>query len=381
MTRSQPPSRTMRALPVLAALAMLASCSQEGPPPIPPIEPEALEAVVVEPGVSREALARIVDALFTAEGVGETRAVIVMHEGEIVAERYADGFDADTRQVGWSLSKAVTAALVGMLVSDGRLALDDPAPVERWARSGDPRGEITLRHLLQMRSGLRHQEQAEPVYTSAEVRMMFLDGRGDMAAWAEAQPLEHDPGTTFAYSTPTTVILSDIATDVIAPDGDPDTRQAAMAEYIDSRLAGPLGMTTLVGEYDASGTLLGGSNFWASPRDWARFGEFLRNGGSVGGTQVLPRGWVDFMRTPSPASPDYGGQIWLNRPSGVEDRDVLFADQGPESAFALVGYRGQYVIVSPEQRLTVVRLGASEGDQFPAIIDLLDDIFALYPSR
>ena len=379
MTSRPIPSRTLRALPALAAFALLASCSQDGPPPIPPLEQDALEAVVVDPGVSREALARIVDGLFTAEGVGETRAVVVMYEGEVVAERYAEGFAAETRQAGWSLSKAVTAVLIGMLVSDGRLALDDPAPVERWARSGDPRGEITLRHLLQMRSGLRHQEMADPVYTSAEVRMMFLEGRGDMAGWVEAQPLEFEPGSTFAYSTPTTTILADIATDVIAPGADPDGRQAAMAEYVDARIAVPLGMTTLVGEYDASGTLLGGSHFWASARDWARFGEFLRNGGLAGGTQVLPRGWVDFMRQPSPASPDYGGQIWLNRDSGVEDRRVLFPEQGPESAFALVGYRGQYVIVSPEQRLTVVRLGASEGEQFPAVLDLLDDIFALYP--
>src|SRR5690606_16387907 len=109
-----------------------------------------------------------------------------------------------------------------------------------WQRAGDPRGEITLRQLLQMRSGLRHEEKADPVYTSPEVRMMFLDGRDDMAAWAEAQPLEHEAGQVHQYSTATSVILADIAARVLAPDGSPDERQRAMADYLASRLSGPL---------------------------------------------------------------------------------------------------------------------------------------------
>jgi CubicO group peptidase (beta-lactamase class C family) len=357
----------------------ISACSQDGPPPTPPLAPEVLETVVVEPGVSREALARAVDALFTAPDMGETHALIVMYRGEVVAERYGEGFGAETRHVGWSMSKTITGVIIGMMVADGRLRLDDPAPVAHWQRSGDPRGEITLRQLLQMRSGLRHDEQAQPVYTSAEVRMMYIDGRDDMAAWAEAQPLEHDPGSTFDYSTPTSVILADIATDLIAPDGSAAERQRAMAEFVDARIAVPLGMASLVGEYDAAGTLVGGSSFWATARDWARFGEFLRDGRSAQGTQVVPRGWVDFMRTPSPAAPDYGAQLWLNRDSDGA-RDHLFAAQGPDSAFAMMGHLGQFVIVSPDQRLTVVRLGKSEEAERAALMAGLADIFALYPS-
>ncbi|WP_052761912.1 serine hydrolase domain-containing protein [Aurantiacibacter luteus] len=375
MTPRRSHKRLACALPMLLALA---SCGQDGPPPVPPLPEEALEAVVVEPGVSREALARKIDALFTEEGLGETQSVVVMYRGEVVAERYAEGFGPEVRQVGWSLSKTLTATLIGMLVADGRVRLDDPAPVPAWRRSGDPRGAITLRHLLQMRSGLTHKEQADPVYTSAEVQMMYGRGRGDMAAWAEAPMLEHDAGTTFAYSTATSVILADVATDLIAPDADADTRRREMADFVDARLAVPLGMTSLVGEYDAAGTLTGGSGFWATPRDWARFGEFLRNGGVAGGVQVVPRGWIDFMRTPSPAAPDYGAQLWLNRPSETE-RSVLFAEQGPEDAFALVGYLGQYVIVSPDQKLTVVRMGRTEEPQRGALVAALAEIFALYP--
>ncbi|MBH5321356.1 serine hydrolase domain-containing protein [Aurantiacibacter sediminis] len=385
MTRRTSPSRQQRRSPrAVMALGMIAAllgaCAQDGPPPIPPLPEEALNAVVVEPGVSQEQLARAVDDVFTAEGVGETRALIVMHEGEIVAERYAAGIDPEAPQIGWSMSKSVTGLIIGSLVADGRLRLDDPAPVSSWQRTGDPRSDITLRQLLQMRSGLRHEEAAAPLYTSPEVRMMYLEGRGDMAAWAEAQPLEDEPGSTFQYSTPTSMILADIATDLLAPDEDAEDRQQAMADYVAARIAGPIGVPSLVGEYDASGTLLGGSNFWATPRDWAKLGEFMRTGGVAGGVQVVPRRWIDFMRTPSPASDDYGAQLWLNRATEA-DRNVLFAEQGPDTAFAMVGRLGQYVIVSPDQRLTVVRMGMTQGEERPALVEELADIFALYPVR
>ncbi len=385
MTRRTASSPLHRGSPSVLLLAFaLAACSQDGPPPEPPLPQTALEAVVVEPGVSREGLARAVDDLFTSPDVGETRAVIVMFGGQIVAERYAEGYPADTRHTGWSMSKTVTGLLVGMMVADGRLRLDDPAPVPQWQRPGDPRSEITLRHLLQMRSGLRHDEMTDPVYTSPEVRMMYIDGRDDMAAWAEAQPLEHDPGTTFDYSTPTSVILADIVTDQIAPEASAAERQQAMAEFVEARLAVPLGMGSLVGEYDAAGTLVGGSSFWATAQDWAKLGEFMRSGGSVAGAQIVPRGWIEFMRTPSPAAADYGAQLWLNRAAETEqgaERDYLFASQGPDTAFALMGHLGQYVIVSPEQRLTVVRLGKSDDEERPALMDEIADIFALYPQR
>jgi CubicO group peptidase (beta-lactamase class C family) len=340
----------------------------------------ALQAVSEAPGVPREKLARAVDALFTREGIGETRAVLVLHDGETDAERYGAGYDARTKFLGWSLSKTVTAVLIGALVAEGRLRLDDAPPIPAWQRPGDPRGEITLRQLLQMRSGLRHKENSEPIYDSGEVRMLFRDGRDDMAAWAEAQPLAHEPGRVFTYSTPTGVILADVAARVLAPGAKPDARRRAVAEFFESRISAPLHAPSFTPEYDAAGTMIGGSMIWATARDWGKFGEMLRHKGSVGGAQLVPRAWVEFMTRPSPRAPDYGAMTWLNRPSGGK-RNELFADQGPKDAFGLVGHLGQYVIVVPSKGLTVVRLGKTDGPDRPALVRAIAEIAALYPSR
>ena len=278
------------------------------------------------------------------------------------------------------MSKTVTGVLIGVLIAEGRLQLDDSPPIPAWQRPGDPRGGITLRQLLQMRSGLRHKENSEPIYDSGEVRMLFRDGRDDMAAWAEAQPLDHAPGRVFTYSTPTGVILADIATRVLAPDATPDGRRQAMADFFQSRLSVPLGAPSFTPEYDAAGTMIGGSMIWATARDWGKFGEMLRHKGSVNGAQLVPRAWVDFMTTPSPRAPDYGALTWLNRDSGT-DRNELFASQGPKDAFSLVGHLGQYVIVIPSAGVTIVRLGKTDGKDRPALVQALAKLAALYPSE
>ena len=376
MPRRPFPSFASALLPAL----LLCGCSDAAPHAEPPLPPAALAAVSEAPGVPREKLAHAVDALFSRDDIGETRALLVLHRGEVAAERYGEGYGPETRFLGWSMSKTVTAVMMGALVAEGRLRLDDSPPIPAWQRPGDPRGEITLRQLLQMRSGLRHEEKAEPVYTSPEVRMLFLDGRDDMAEWAEAQPLEHEAGQVFAYSTPTGVILSDIAARVLAPGGDADARQRAVAEFFASRVSGPLDAPSFMPEFDAAGTMSGGSMIWANARDWAKFGEMLRHKGSVKGAQLVPRGWIEFMLRPSPRAPDYGAMLWLNRDSDT-DRDVLFADQGPDDAFAAVGHLGQYVIVSPSQDLTIVRLGKTDQAQREALVDALSGIAALYPGR
>ena len=371
---------TIAMLPALAACTLIAGCSvkEAAPPPPPPLTEQALSAVIEKPGVNRERLAREVDALFNDAAAGETRALVVFSGGRIVAERYGEGYTKDTRLVGWSMSKTITGVMIGQLISDGRLRLDDSAPVAAWQRPGDPRGAITLRQLLQMRSGLRHTEAGDPVYESGEVRMLFLEGRDNMAAWAEAEPLEAEPGRKFEYSSATTVILSDIATRSLTPSADSGVRQRAVADYLRTRLFEPTGMKSAFPEFDAAGTLIGSSLIHATARDWGRFGEFLRAGGTAKGVQLVPRGWIDFMTSPSPRNPGYGAQTWLNRPQ-PSGRESLFPDRAPRSVYAALGHLGQYVIVSPDQKLTVVRLGKSSEPERKAVRDHLARIMALFP--
>ncbi|MEO1221678.1 MAG: serine hydrolase, partial [Pseudomonadota bacterium] len=265
---------------------------------------------------------------------------------------------------------------------DGLPSEGAPAPIPMWQRSGDPRADITLEHLLQMRAGLRHTEAGDPPYESSEVRMLFLDGRDDMAKWAKEQPLEAEPGDTFEYSSNTTVILADIAASALTDSDDPEARRAAVADYLQERLFGPLGMTSMVPEFDAAGTLIGGSLMHASARDYAKFGEFLRAGGSApSGEQLVPSGWVEKMLTPSPASEHYGYQIWLNRPNpDLKWPHPLFPERAPASLFSLIGHMGQYVLVSPDQRLTLVRLGHSTSEERPPMLQEAADVLALYPT-
>jgi CubicO group peptidase (beta-lactamase class C family) len=368
-----------RAALLAPALLMLSACGATAPAEAP-LSEAALAAVTADAGAPKDQLARQIDEMFTAPGVGETRAVVLMANGKLAAERYGPGYDKDTRFVSWSMAKTVTGVLIGMLVSDGLLALDEPAPVPLWQRPGDPRSAITLRHLLQMRSGLRHTESGDPPYESSEVRMLFLDGRDDMARWAEEQPLEAEPGKMFEYSSNTSVILADIAARALTASDKPDVRRKAVADYLKVRLFGPLGMTSMVPEFDASGTLIGGSLMHATARDWAKFGEFLRRKGRApGGEQLVPQRWIEAMLTPSPVRANYGFQVWLNRALPEGEEQPLIPERAPKSLFSLIGHMGQYVLVSPTQRVTLVRLGHSGAEERKALLQQAADVLALYP--
>ncbi len=372
-----PVRRPSLILPLLALPALI-GCSAERDAAAPPAPPSAasLKAVAEKPGASRTELARSLDTLFTDPALAETRAVVILRDGRIVAERYGPGYHENTRFISWSMAKTVTAVMIGQLVADGRLRLDEPVPVPTWQRPGDPRGEITLRQLLQMRSGLRHTEAGDPPYESDEVRMLFLDGRDAMAAYAEAPPLEAAPGSRFEYSSATTVILADIAARALTTSQDPAERARVVHDYLHTRLFGPIGMASMVPEFDSAGTLIGGSLIHGTARDWAKFGEFMRNRGAVDGAQLVPSAWIDFMTTPSPRSTNYGGHTWLNRPG--PDGTVQWPG-APASVFSLNGHLGQYVVISRDHRLVVVRLGKTQDGQHEPVRAALARIITLFP--
>ena len=287
----------------------------------------------------------------------QTRAVLVVQDGRLVAERYAPGFDARTRLLGWSMSKSVTNALIGSLVADGRLSLDAPAPVREWSDPADPRHAITLRQLLQMTNGLAFTDRVVP---GDESTMLF--GRIDMAAYAAERPVMAPPGTTWNYSTGSTLILSRLAVDALGG-------AAATQRYLRKRVFDQAGMRSAVIEIDGSGTPVGGSYVYATARDWARYGQlWLDDGVTRRGRRVLPASWTAFSRTPNGLAPDgrYGAQFWLNAGDPAEPAKRLMPHL-PGDAFFMLGHNQQVVAVVPSRRAVIVRLGwTPDGKPFDA---------------
>lgn len=321
------------------------------------------------------------DAFFAEPALSETRAVIVWHNGRRVYERYAPGYGPGNRFVSWSMAKSITATLVGELVADGKLALDLPAPVPAWQQTpGDPRAKITLRQLLNMESGLRHVESSPPEDADTN-RGLFADKSGDIVGYAVSAQLAYPPGTHWQYSTLTTHILADIVARTIAPEAKTaDQKRRAMRAFITERLAGPAAMSSLLCEFDASGNLLGGSLCHATARDWANFGLLYLGNGLVAAREVVSPSWVDFVRTPAPHNPGYGGQFWLNRPQPKGEPAALFAEMGPPDAYAAIGHLGQYVIVVPSKGLVVVRLGKTQDDVLDPVKSALGRLVNSFPA-
>ena len=359
----------------------LAACAAK--PPAEPVVPGHM-MIARDAVVGRELLAETIAPFFEDPVIGETRALVVMQGGKVIAERYAPGYGPDTRLISWSMAKSVTATLIGLMIADGRLALDEPAPVSEWQTPRDGRAKITLRHLLHMSSGLDHTEMAEgdvEIFDADTPRMLFLDGRENVARYAETRPLEANPGEKFEYSTATSNILSDIMTRSLTTSKDPEVRRDAMLEYASGRLFEPLGMTSAFIQFDRNGTMLGGSLIHATARDWAKFGEFLRNNGSVRAAQLLPTSWTRFMKTPSKNDSSYGGHLWLNRERNQGRDQVLFPGKAPSDVFAALGHLGQFVVVSPQHRLTIVRLGKTPDDKLDPVKSQLAKLISIFPKR
>lgn len=369
----------------LSALAFaLSSCGVSDEPAAPPPKTaEELAYISDASPIKKARLDNSISPLFDDPAMAETRAVVIMHRGKIIAERYGEGYDEDTRFISWSMAKSFTGALLGFLVADGRLVLDDPAPVPAWQRPGDPRGDITLRQLIHMSSGLDHtevgEENGKTLYEADTQQMLFLNGSSDMAGYAEARPMEAEPGAKFEYSTATSIILADIITRTLTKSTDPKVRRDTAMRFIRGRLLEPLGMDSTYFEFDAKGTFLGGSIIQATARDYAIFGEFLRNNGARKGAQHLPVSWIKFMRTSSANDPAYGGHIWLNKKRPEGRNQILFPDMAPDTVFAALGHLGQQIVVSPEQKLTVVRLGKTQDDVNRPMSDQIGRIVALFP--
>jgi CubicO group peptidase (beta-lactamase class C family) len=287
----------------------------------------------------------------------KTRSVVIVYDGRIIAERYAPGFSQDTPQVSWSMAKSVISALVGILVGEDKLSLEEPVQVPEWSDPGDSRHVITLDQLLRMSSGLEFEEMYgdRGVLASAtsDVSVMLFN-TSDMAAFAAAKPLEADPDTLWHYSSGTSNIVSQIVCDTVG--GTPqDCLVFPRRELFDR-----IGMHSAVFEPDTVGTPVGSSFVYASARDWARFGLLYLQDGVWEGERILPEGWVAYTTTPTPGSEGlYGAHWWLNSGDG---HGWYWPDNLPD-LFMADGHDGQFVIVVPSHNLVIVRLAFTQDPE------------------
>lgn len=289
-----------------------------------------------------------------------TRAVVVVKDGELVAERYADGFDATTPQLGWSMSKSVASLLTGVLVKQGVVALDDDELRPEWT---DERADITVEDLLRMTSGLAWDETYD--LGTPITRMLYLEG--DMGAYVAGRPLAHEPGTVQQYSSGNTNVLCSVLAE----------RSGLGADLPRQALLEPLGLSSAVFEPDAVGTPVCSSYLWATPRDWAAIGQFALQDGEWNGEQLLPDDWMSQSLTVTDAEqtddPGYGMGWRLNpMPDGTVRWPGL-----PEDAFSANGHDGQRVTVVPSEGLVVVRLGFTPGGvEDASVTRLVEELIA-----
>ncbi len=322
---------------------------------------DALPRAPLPPEVDSVRLAAVLDSAFGGAKYRphRTLGIVVVYAGRIVAERYASGWDMHTQYRIWSTAKSIASALVGILVRRGRLDLRAPAPIAEWRRPLDPRGAITVEHLLHMSSGLRSGGNQTP---------LGYWGGIDIAADAAAAPLERAPGSRWKYSNYDTILLLRAAREVLGDD--------AYAAFPRQALLDRIGMHHTFPETDPFGNFILSSQVYSTPRDLARFGLLYLNDGVWSGQRILPEGWVAYSVRPAPAHDPaassygwgYGAQWWV---LGT-DRRV------PGDAYTTSGRRGQHASVVPSRRLVVVRTGLdpepSGWDQAAFVADVLGAI-------
>jgi CubicO group peptidase (beta-lactamase class C family) len=271
-----------------------------------------------------------------------TRAVVVLQNGKLIAEKYAPNITFQTPLLGWSMTKSVTNAMIALLVKDGKLDIKKAAPIEEW--KNDERKKITIDHLLRMSSGLDFEEN----YASPSDATQMLFRKKGAGAYALLSKAAAEPDKIWSYSSGTSNILQEIIRRQF-------TSHADYLAFPHQRLFHKIGMKSAVIEPDASGTYVGSSFMFATARDWAKFGQLYLQDGVWNGERILPEGWVRYSSTETPhADGKYAAQFWLDH------QDKSF----PQDAFMAVGFEGQYVTIIPSKQLVIVRLGCTPNDNF-----------------
>ncbi len=319
-----------------------------------------------EPGthVDRARLDRLVDHGFgsqTGPEMGETHALLVVQHGKVVAEHYRDDFTAASTFPSWSKAKSITQALIGILVREGKIDIHARADVPEWEDPADPRHAITLDQLLRMSSGLAFREEYTDQAPSDVIEMLWGKGEKDTAAFAASFQLEHAVGSSWSYSSGTTNIVARCAARALGASG------AAFEKFMRRELLDPIGMKSAEPKFDDAGTFIGSSFCFATARDFAKFGTLYLRDGVWDGKRILPEGWVDYARTPTPqttamleADGPYAAHWWLER--------------GGAGSFSANGFEGQFTIVVPDCDLVMVRHGKTDASLGPNMKAWMADV-------
>jgi len=323
---------------------------------------DRVDTAAIPDNVDRKALQQVIEETFSEPDphrLRRTRAVVVIYKGRLIAEKYAPPFNKNTPLIGWSMTKSVTSALVGILVGRGKLSPERTFTISEWGDKGDPRRTITLEQMLRMCSGLEFDESyGNPL--SDVVVMLF--NSPDAAHFAADKPLQNTPGSRWSYSSGTTNIISQIIRRSFGGDYD------AYLRFPFESLFNKIGMQSVVMETDPAGTFVGSSFAYASARDWARFGLLYLQDGVWDGERILPEGWVAFSasRTEISKNGRYAAHFWL--PAVEEENQDL------KGMFYASGHDGQYVNIVPAHDLVVVRLGLTKQggwDQLRFVKDII----------
>lgn len=313
--------------------------------PLPPIAaawPKGEQVDSIEPNIQN-----ILDGLLQQDNLNgkQSRAMLVVKNGSIVAESYAEGFDQNSKLLGWSMGKSITAMMLGRLEQMGQVILDQTTGFPQW--QNDARKDITLIDLLQMSSGIAFDETYAPG-TDATNMLFHAHSASDVALTGTAN---HDIGSHFNYSSGTTNILSRWLYDHLGG-------AQQQLDFFKQEFLEPLGMRNTIFEVDPSGVYVGSSYIYASARDWARLGLLMLNNGNLHGQQLLSPEFVKAAQTPIDADnyQKYGYQFWLN--SDMQDTRW---ERLPKDAYMMMGNRKQIVMIIPSENMVIVRLGWTSG--------------------
>ncbi len=314
----------------------------------------------LDPRVDSEQLARLLDRAFgetEPEDLERTNAVVIVQHGAVVAEHYRAGVEPDRAFISWSMAKSITSCLIGILVRDGKLDVSRPIPVKEWA-AGDRRCRITIDQMLRMVDGLRFREAEHlgdgsiryyPEDESDVIPMLFGAGKDDVAAFAATLPYQAEPEARWNYNSGASNLLSRLVRETLGTD------EAGMRAFMQRELFDRIGMATADPRFDAAGNFVGSSSCYCSARDFARFGYLYLRDGIWDGERILPEGWVDYSRTPSPQSDGlYGAHFWVI--------------PGSLGLFYCSGAFGQRILISPKLDLVVVRLGVTAPHKGAAVV-------------